>query len=380
VGRETTRIRFCEVDVTAFVHRQRKTVTCNASKYDARVGCLSRLIGAVIIASALVSCAAVSGLDQYSDCAEDCGVGADSSGRRNDASGDGPSDAITAIDATTDSGLDVTVDTSADVIDVGDDGGDAGDAIGDVGSDVTSDAGDTGADSPMCTPVTSAGTGSYACATPSPAPVCDSSHNYCLCTTDSQCNSHGLNNGGCNTTRCDGGSGTCTGAGAVDNAGCSAVFPTCNLNPAGCPANTLCVGGLTSGWYGVPGPCSSSYQCCWCTSDSACSVSGKCINDATQKNCMGKGPCTGTGTNFDAMHCQLTSPGIPMCAPTYSCAKGNCDDVTSPAGTCSAAGTPCWCTNDSQCTSPSHKCVSWAGCAGGACTGSGTPDCFHCAP
>jgi hypothetical protein len=24
--------------------------------------------------------------------------------------------------------------------------------------------------------------------------------------------------------------------------------------------------------------------------------------------------------------------------------------------------------------------VSWAGCAGGACTGSGTPDCFHCAP
>jgi hypothetical protein len=24
--------------------------------------------------------------------------------------------------------------------------------------------------------------------------------------------------------------------------------------------------------------------------------------------------------------------------------------------------------------------VSWAGCAGGACTGSGTPDCLHCAP
>jgi hypothetical protein len=136
VGRESTRIRFCEVDVTGFVHRQRKTVTCDASKYDARVGCFSRLIGAVIVAGALVSCAAVSGLDQYTDCAEDCGVGADAGGRLNDASRDGRGDVITAIDATTDSGLDVTVDTNADAIEVGDDGGaEGGDAIGDVGGD-----------------------------------------------------------------------------------------------------------------------------------------------------------------------------------------------------------------------------------------------------
>ena len=42
----------------------------------------------------------------------------------------------------------------------------------------------------------------YACTTtlPSPAPVCDSKHQYCLCTSNTQCNSNGLNvvnNGGC---------------------------------------------------------------------------------------------------------------------------------------------------------------------------------------
>jgi hypothetical protein len=37
------------------------------------------------------------------------------------------------------------------------------------------------------------------------------------------------------------------------------------------------------------------------------------VNDATQKQCDGKGPCTGTGTDVDGMHCQLASPGIPMC-------------------------------------------------------------------
>jgi hypothetical protein len=43
-------------------------------------------------------------------------------------------------------------------------------------------------------------------------------------------------------------------------------------------------------------------------------VSGKCINDPTQNQCNGAGPCTGSGTSFDGMHCQLTSPGIPMCS------------------------------------------------------------------
>jgi hypothetical protein len=353
----------------------------DGAKYDAPVGYFSRVIGAVTVAGALASCASLSGLDQYSECTGDCGAGADGGGHPDGASRDGRGDEIAAIDATTDSGLDVTVgDTNADTGEVGDDGGgsEGGDAPGDVGGEVNPDN-DTGVDAPVCVPVSSTSTAAYGCATPqaSPVGVCDSSHNYCLCTTDSQCNSHGLNNGGCNTARCDGGSGTCSGAGAVDSAGCSAVFPTCNLNPAGCPANTVCEG-PNGAWFGVAGPCASSYQCCWCTSDSACSVSGKCINDSTLKNCMGKGPCTGTGTNFDAMHCQLTSPGIPMCALTNSCAKGNCDDVTSPAGACTASGTACWCTNDSQCSG--RKCVPWAGCASGACTGSGAADCFHCAP
>jgi hypothetical protein len=52
--------------------------------------------------------------------------------------------------------------------------------------------------------------------------------------------------------------------------------------------------------------------------------------------------------------------------------------VASPSGTCSAAGSPCWCTGDSQCSG--GLCVSWAGCPAGACTGSGTPDAFNCVP
>ena len=43
-------------------------------------------------------------------------------------------------------------------------------------------------------------------------------------------------------------------------------------------------------------------------------VSGKCINDATKKQCDGQGPCTGSGTDWDGMHCQLASPGIPKCS------------------------------------------------------------------
>jgi hypothetical protein len=39
---------------------------------------------------------------------------------------------------------------------------------------------------------------------------------------------------------------------------------------------------------------------------------------------------------------------------------------------------PCWCTSDSQCGT--SKCAAWAGCATGACTGSGVLDSFHCAP
>jgi hypothetical protein len=166
----------------------------------------------------------------------------------------------------------------------------------------------------------------------------------------------------------------------MDNTGCEAVYAYCNLNPSMCPPNTVCEG-TTPAWSGDPSPCGGSTQCCWCTSDGACPVTRKCINDSSLHNCNGHGPCTGVDNgnkNFDAMHCQLTSPGIPMCAASFSCTNGNCNNVTSPAGTCSGAGTLCYCTADTQCAI--GKCANWAGCAAGACTGSGTADGFNCVP
>jgi hypothetical protein len=122
----------------------------------------------------------------------------------------------------------------------------------------------------------------------------------------------GQNNGGCRSGHC---TGTCSGNQFVDPAGCSVVGPLCNNGGMdGCPSNTVCEGGPTSGWNnGHQSLCGNSFQCCWCTSDSACPVSKKCVNDATQNQCSGKGPCTGAGTDYDGMHCQLASPGIPMC-------------------------------------------------------------------
>jgi|HubBroStandDraft_6_1064221.scaffolds.fasta_scaffold31568_4 hypothetical protein len=154
----------------------------------------------------------------------------------------------------------------------------------------------------------SGGSTTYACVTSlSPAPVCASNHDYCLCTENSQCNSNGMNvvnNGGCNSGHC---TGTCTGGQFTDSAGCSVVAPTCNLGGnQGCPADTTCEVNH--------GQCGGAVQCCWCTKDSACAVSGKCINDSAQNQCNGSGPCTGTGTDWDGMHCQLASPGIPMCS------------------------------------------------------------------
>jgi hypothetical protein len=154
-------------------------------------------------------------------------------------------------------------------------------------------------------------TPTYVCTTtlPAPSPVCDSKHKYCLCTSNAQCNSNGLNvvnNGGCNSQHCSG-SGTCTGGQVVDSAGCSVVGPTCNLGGnQGCPAKTTCEVNH--------GGCGGAVQCCWCTSDAACPVGGKCVNDSTQNQCKGQGPCTGSGTDYDGMHCQLASPGIPLCA------------------------------------------------------------------
>jgi hypothetical protein len=178
------------------------------------------------------------------------------------------------------------------------------------------DAGDDAAGDDAATPPVEASTPpAYACVTTlaSPLPVCDSSHQYCLCTTDTQCNSSGLSSGGCHSGKCAGG-GHCSGGQFADSAGCSVVNPTCNIGQ--CPTGTKCEGGPTSGWNSnsKKNLCGTSLQCCWCTSDSACPVSGKCINDSTQNNCDGAGPCTGSGTNFDGMHCELASPGIPMCS------------------------------------------------------------------
>jgi len=79
-----------------------------------------------------------------------------------------------------------------------------------------------------------------------PTPVCDSSHEYCLCTADAQCNSRGMHIGGAGgcgapvtddggTPRCS--RGACTGGSFQDSAGCSVVDPMCNLGGSNaCPA------------------------------------------------------------------------------------------------------------------------------------------------
>jgi hypothetical protein len=194
--------------------------------------------------------------------------------------------------------------------------GDATPATGDDGSSTTMDDGSSSADDGGTGSTCQAGScppeggTTPTCVTtlPAPKPVCDSKEQYCVCTADSQCNSNGLNvvnNGGCNSRKCSG-AGPCTGGQNVDSAGCSIVGPTCNLGGnQGCPAKTTCEINH--------GGCGGQFQCCWCTGDAACGVSGKCVNDTTEKQCAGLGPCTGSGTEYDGMHCELVSPGIPMC-------------------------------------------------------------------
>jgi hypothetical protein len=220
--------------------------------------------------------------------------------------------------------------TSGDDGSAGDDGDDQDAAAGSCAATCTSgccdssgncqagtDDGMCGAGGATCSDCTTSGgkcqsgscASTFTCTTtlPSPAPVCDSKHQYCLCTSNAQCNSNGLNvvnKGGCHSGKCSGTA--CTGGQNTDSAGCSIVGPTCNLGGnQGCPAKTTCEMNH--------GGCGGQVQCCWCTSDAACPVSGKCVDDATQKQCDGLGPCTGSGTDVDGMHCQLASPGIPMC-------------------------------------------------------------------
>jgi hypothetical protein len=107
---------------------------------------------------------------------------------------------------------------------------------------------------------------------------------------------------------------------------------------------------------------------CLCAADAGCSTH-KCVNINGQ--CTGT--CTGSGA-ADSTDCQI----LKSATTGYACSRGNCSNVTSPTGTCMGSGVACWCTSDAQCAN--GKCVSWAGCPAGACTGSGTADGFNCAP
>ncbi len=246
--------------------------------------------------------------------------------------------------------------------------------------------------------------------------ACDSSHTNCYCTADSQCPS-GKCVPGANNNNCSG----CTGTGTADYRGCQAttVIGGCPIY-IGCPANTQCQypicycnndvacesgkcipsghngncsnctgTGADDGHGCMPAP--SSVACnamggtscvttltptpvlntaktaCLCVADSNCS-SGKCINKDSQ--CTGT--CTGTGT-ADSEDCQTAASA----ANAWSCSIGNCNNVSSVSGACTAEGVPCWCTSDSQCPSGT-QCSSWTGCAASACTGSGAGNSFHC--
>jgi hypothetical protein len=259
--------------------------------------------------------------------------------------------------------------------------------------------------------------------------ACDSTQTNCYCTADSQCPS-----GKCvpssNNNNCSG----CTGTGTPDYRGCQATtaIGSCIIY-IGCPANTLCgyptcycfddvacasghcipsshnnncappdagvsaptcTGtGADDGHGCMPAPSSvacvgtggtmctttltpapvlnSAKTACLCVADSDCS-SGKCVNKDSQ--CTVAGMCTGSGT-ADSEDCQTAA----SVANAWSCSIGNCNNVSSPTGQCTAAGVPCWCTSDSQCPSGT-QCAAWSGCASAACTRSGgTSNAFHCA-
>jgi hypothetical protein len=191
----------------------------------------------------------------------------------------------------------------------------------------------------------------------------------CWCVSNSQCES-----GECLTWGgCVGGTGTSgtqcvTAAPAGDNVddyNCVLASPGIPTTPA--TSSLVCTTTLT------PTPVSNSGgTACLCVADSDCN-SGMCVNANSQ--CTGT--CSGsTSDTLDQADCQLLTA---VSSSAASCLTGNCDNVTSPTGTCSAAGVPCWCTNDDQCGE--GLCVNWAGCASGACTGSsGTPDGFNCVP
>jgi hypothetical protein len=248
--------------------------------------------------------------------------------------------------------------------------------------------------------------------------TCDTTDTNCYCTADSQCPS-----GKCIPSAAHATCTSCTGTGTADYRGCEtiATIPGCPIY-IGCPANTLCSyptcyctsdvacdsghcipsshNGNCSGCTGTGSddghgcmPAPSSIACagtggtscttsltpapvlnagktaCMCVADGDCS-SGKCVNASNR--CTGS--CTGTGT-ADAEGCETAT----SVANAWSCSAGNCDTVSSSSGMCTSAGVPCWCTSDSQCPTGA-MCSSWAGCAAGQCSGSGTGNGFNCVP
>ncbi len=246
--------------------------------------------------------------------------------------------------------------------------------------------------------------------------ACDPTHTNCYCTADSQCPS-----GKCVPSSNNGNCSGCTGTGTPDYRGCQATtviglcpfyigcpfntlcqYPTCyctndvacasgrcipsshNGNCANCtgtgaddgngcmpaPSSVACVGtgGTMCTTTLTPPPViNAGKTACLCVADSDCS-SGKCVNKDSQ--CTGT--CTGTGPADDE-DC-LTATSV---ANAWSCSSGNCNNVSSPSGTCNAAGIPCWCTSDSQCPSGA-QCATWSGCASSGCTGSGSGNAFNC--
>jgi hypothetical protein len=287
------------------------------------------------------------------------------------------------------------------------------------GSNCTGSGGRDGFNCELASPGIPAGL--YACPTDSgydnTTLSCDPTHTNCYCTADNQCPSGkcipSTNNGNCSN---------CSGIGTADYRGCQAIativdcpiyvgcpshttcqYPTCyctsdvacdsghcipsshNANCSGCtgtgaddghgcepaPSSVPCMGtgdtNCTTTLTPAPVP-NSGNSACICVADSDCS-SGKCLNSNGQ--CTGT--CTGSGS-ADSEGCQTAT----SVANAWSCLLGNCNDVPSPSGMCTSAGVPCWCTSDAQC--PSGACVTWAGCAQGACTGAGTGNAFNCSP
>ena len=234
----------------------------------------------------------------------------------------------------------------------------------------------TGAgDSANCMPFNSAtctGTTTHSCT----LGACNAGDTGCVCTADTQCQNGlgkciktaGVNDGGGQCT-----AGTCTGLGTPD-----AIYCATTTEPASPPTGTTVWGGNCPAGTTA----NSAHTYCVCTADSAC-PSGACIATLGQNEGAGQcghgSTCSGAGSGDNMLCATVTEPGTELAATTATCpaGAGNCSNVSSSSGTCSAAGVACWCTTNSQCAS--GVCRTWAGCSGTCSGASGaTTDTFNC--